>query len=456
MEFPQDAVAQIKEEVGNRQTSSASVTKKHYMLLSFDLVNSTAFKTARPKDWPAVTKKFYEFVEDQLIKRFDGFRVWKYVGDEVLLYKRVYSKHQITGAVPRVYEALQRTISRLHSTYPDTKEFLSVKGTMWFAEVHDVPPGDLEKLDFKYRNLVVANPTSETGLADFLGPDIDIGFRIARFSSARRLVLSADLAYLLWKDRTAAPDVEEKVKITSFEQLKGVWANRHYPIVWYEEDWRGIEGTFAYDERYHNPVIQKVIAGETRDLRYIHKVTVDRQDDVRLEALWATLDVPSTEADNDVVPGVMVPTVEVHCAAVCFDDAGRILLGKRRADKKRLPGAWEFGCGQVGYSESFKETLSRSYREDFGAELEFGEELIPIRAYEISDPRRTIPGLLFVARVRNPGDVTNHKHEAIHWLDPARVNDILHEPTVPDFALTVAKAVDAWRSEHKDTREGAA
>jgi hypothetical protein len=79
---------------------------------------------------------------------------------------------------------------------------------------------------------------------DFLGPEIDAGFRISKFALRRRLVVSAELSCLLFRERAAYTGIEKQLKIVSFQILKGVWTGRHYPIVWYERDWPNIAKTF--------------------------------------------------------------------------------------------------------------------------------------------------------------------------------------------------------------------
>src|SRR5688572_13821488 len=60
-----------------------------FAFFSFDLVESTRYKSQAGNRWLLVTKQFYEIIEDQLSKRLPQVRLWKYVGDELLLYKRI-------------------------------------------------------------------------------------------------------------------------------------------------------------------------------------------------------------------------------------------------------------------------------------------------------------------------------------------------------------------------------
>jgi hypothetical protein len=63
---------------------------------------------------------------------------------------------------------------------------------------------------------------------DFIGPDVDIGFRIAKSSHKNIVLIDAKLAYVF---SVLIPTFNKNSKIVLFEQLKGVWDQCHYPIV---------------------------------------------------------------------------------------------------------------------------------------------------------------------------------------------------------------------------------
>jgi len=89
-----------------------------------------------------------------------------------------------------------------------------VKGTGWlagFPVMNSVMPGD------------------SVSHFDFLGSSIDIGFRLSRFASPRKFIFSVELAYVL-----SAPGklIENGFRYHGKEILKGVLANRPYPIFW--------------------------------------------------------------------------------------------------------------------------------------------------------------------------------------------------------------------------------
>jgi hypothetical protein len=51
------------------------------------------------------------------------------------------------------------------------------------------------------------------------------------------------------------PQFNSKARIVYFEQFKGVWDNRHYPIVWYSDDWQKLPNTFNYEDKFNSRIV---------------------------------------------------------------------------------------------------------------------------------------------------------------------------------------------------------
>jgi hypothetical protein len=230
-----------------------------YIFISYDLVNSTLYKEICKNKWPDVFNSFYNFVENGIKSKHKmaDARVWKYVGDELILYKKILSLEDLHTSVPNAFCVLQDTITALHREYEDAKKSgLSVKATAWCAESE---PLLTREEDSKIRNISITPRPDNPNLIDFLGPDIDTGFRISKFALRRRLVVSAELSYLLYLERShIAEDIEDKLKIVTYEVLKGITSNRRYPIIWYEHDWQNVTSTFLYDEHYNSQILNNI------------------------------------------------------------------------------------------------------------------------------------------------------------------------------------------------------
>lgn len=457
-----------------------------YVFFSFDLVNSTRYKQVNRDGWPRVTRWFYELIESGIRKGSagTGVRLWKYVGDEVLLYKRIDSPAALFECVPAAYEAMERAVLAIHSEFPDTKTVLSIKCVVWCAQVHHLRAEDFAGSPAReigpYRNIVLPRtvPVGEeepealdTDNLDFLGPDIDVGFRISRYARRLRLVVSAELAYLLFRDRTNVRDhsrewVEDRLRIVGYEMLKGIWGERQYPIIWYEKDWSQFESSFWYDERFDSELTHPVAtppSSEHAQIRNVERVFRDLDRLGEVEALHLFLQSTPTHLREPPSDGqVQGPpalakaagsTAEVHCVAVCVRPAdGYILVAQRPSTKRLLKEYWEFGCGQLRYGETWAECLRRNYKEDFGADLEFGREPQPLRPFIVQDDEggRRIPGMIFYAEVMNPGDVRAPKHQAYEWINPADPGSWKAlEKRVPDLEDSISAAYHVWRERHR-------
>ncbi|AFM24068.1 hypothetical protein [Desulfomonile tiedjei] len=65
---------------------------------------------------------------------------------------------------------------------------------------------------------------------DYLGPEIDTGFRVGKHTYPGIMVISLELAHMLGKTDKDLQQV--RGVIVGWEKLKGVWNNKPYPIIW--------------------------------------------------------------------------------------------------------------------------------------------------------------------------------------------------------------------------------
>lgn len=422
-----------------------------YVFFSYDLVNSTKFKTISKKNWALVIHQFYTFVEAGLTNRQIDAHIWRSVGDELLLYKKINAQSDVKEILSTAYEVLQDTIHRLHNLVPDNRTLISVKSTVWAADVKYVPSHDLSNLKNEYRNIVVYHSShANDKRLDFLGPDIDVGFRIAKHSVRSRLLVGCKLAYWLYLHSCSTrthESFDNCLKIVSYEKLKGIWNDRCYPILWYERDWTKIKNTFYYDEQFDHEVINKVV-NDTIPLEpasKIEKILKDLDKQTGLEEIWKLL--PQEETIKEA-PDLVLPTVgiEIHCVAICFNSKNEILVGKRKKTKSRLPEHWEFGCGQLMIFDDFESCLKRSYKEDFNIELKFDSPIKPISTFYLNDDgdSKKIPGIIFVATILDDSSAECKRHEAIRWISREDLDGICDEEKyVPKFKDNVLLAYEA-------------
>lgn len=161
---------------------------------------------------------------------------WKYIGDEVVMVAELKCEHQpqffLQALIATLNEFNQRAAVRAKErrnvaeaavrpgTTPPARSsvlpHLEYKGTAWVA-------------GFPVTNLEVALPGPSTVqgsplIQDFLGPSIDLGFRLAKHATKERLIISTSLAYLL-------KDSEFPIYSAGKVEVKGVKKGEH-PLFW--------------------------------------------------------------------------------------------------------------------------------------------------------------------------------------------------------------------------------
>lgn len=199
------------------------------LFLSVDMVGSTQFKarfTGKGSEgWLDTFRAFFtnfplmlagqlafEFLEDDDTPAVD---VWKVMGDEVIFVAEPSSAEELTS----ILRALLRTMKLYEASHFDLLP-LRLKGTGWLA-------------DFGEHNIELDIPElSASDVAphvDYIGPDLDLGFRISKFARPASLVLSLDLVELLL-DASNVSGLS--LYLVGQEELKGVMFGRPYPIIW--------------------------------------------------------------------------------------------------------------------------------------------------------------------------------------------------------------------------------
>lgn len=250
------------------------------LFLSIDLVGSTASKQ-RPNfpitepgrlwadggmapPWLSPIANFFGSFREAFIREWKTFRgsiaselrievnidpsFWKANGDELIFVKELDDRREILGCIHAWLLALKAVRPVLQ------KDGLDAKATAWTAGfpvtnselVFQLNPGsqsdpyeDYEDeprlLQFSLLEKWYQESDSQISLLmDFIGPSIDIGFRLTAHSSARRFVISIDIAYFL--ANTPLPPTS-KIKVPPIiyggkEVLKGVLGGKPYPIFW--------------------------------------------------------------------------------------------------------------------------------------------------------------------------------------------------------------------------------
>lgn len=284
-----------------------------------------------------------------------------------------------------------------------------------------------------------------------MGPDIDSGFRISKYTERSKIVVGAKLAYLLYRNKKNIQDkhhisIEENLKIVSYESLKGVWNGRKYPIIWYDENWSNKDEMFLYDEVFNSKIISSIesddfLKKDKYKIKRLQKIFQDLDKEKEIEFLEEV--IKNSKENKPTLPEKLYS--EVHCVAICFNDNNEILIAKRKSNKKICPSCWDFGCAKVKLGETFKNSMISDYKKDFNIDLSFpNNELIPIDTYEIKyETDMFVPGIIFIAIVENYSSIKSNKHETFKWL---KKNEELSGLKINNFDKIIKKPIKNIKS----------
>ena len=240
------------------------IVPKHQVNLFFsvDLVNATNFKAKYPSKWVSVFVSFYELVSAAVKTAYhQETMVWKINGDEILFHFNIKDLGDVLKAPSELYKAMNGAQGDLFAKFSNmTKNHLYLQGALWIAATTNVN----ETQKGSPRNIRGEFLEAHSGNVDFLGADIDEGFRMATYTSQGKIVIDPKIAYLLnenepdWVHLTSDAKAKEKVKIVDYKILKGIWGGHPFPIIWYAPNW-DIDKLFHYDERHTSELAKAYI-----------------------------------------------------------------------------------------------------------------------------------------------------------------------------------------------------
>lgn len=219
--------------------------------LSVDIDNSSALKEAHTESW---YRAFYLFLNDfrefflkkYLYETEEKPEVWKYLGDEIIFQVKISHYKQIRDHVKNFLDSIQ--------VFNKKSTPISCKGTIWLAEF---PVYNMRINTHKYIGSVDIDNTTY----DYIGKSMDAGFRLSKFATREKLVLSVDAMFMLahvMNDAAKEDRAKWCIKTASAEILRGVYEKKPYPVFWIDinKSFCEKENTVSYEK------IERVISGE--------------------------------------------------------------------------------------------------------------------------------------------------------------------------------------------------
>lgn len=467
------------EKFNNREKNSENPKEEVILFFSFDVVNSSLYKTVNYHGWAQVLTTLFHKLNGRVKEVIDEAELWRVLGDEAIFIVRIKSEDSLVEYIDKVFKILVTTIEDMKNgiIYDFDAPFsqneiksmklqnvLSLKAAAWIAlvsrlsETTEFAENIFEEYDLDNRNRFY----------EFLGNDIDAGFRISKFTADGRLVVSMELAMLLAKRSNEV----KKLNIITYKHLKGIWNNKYYPIIWYHNsDTCGhlkLEDTFEFDSEDQEELIKEYYDNRdgggksiirdknmfTNTLVALNKIQNDRNLQEKIKRITTHI----RSMDNTKKDYLKSPTLELHCVAVCYHAPTKTILIAKRSDSRELdPGKWEFGGAKANKELNLGESIVREYKDDFGIDIELvmdesreEKSPLPIALYQISKSNGCHKGIITLARVFNRENLklVDKKHSGNKWICENEV-DSFDEPAVKDFKSTLKRAFHMFRELEK-------
>jgi hypothetical protein len=199
------------------------------MFMSVDISGSTSFKSETQADdegpaWVGAFEAFFREVplimmgqiaaafmsEDQVPE----CSVWKVIGDEIIFLAHPTSARQTQLLTNAFYNTVIAYDNKIFERWP-----LRVRGCCWAAQISS----SNRQIEIPE---MMGSDSSQT-YVDYLGPDVDAGFRLAGCVGRGQLMVSSNLVQLL-----AGLEESEGIQFHYIGRkvLKGVYRGRPYPL----------------------------------------------------------------------------------------------------------------------------------------------------------------------------------------------------------------------------------
>lgn len=455
----------------NKEKEESVARRSVELFFSFDIVNSSAYKTINYTGWYKVIILLFKKIQSNVTKMMPAAEMWRVLGDEIIFIIPVKENKDFFVYTDKIFEILNIFVYQLNTgeffndldvtdddkSLMKMQNIISLKAAAWIAIVGE----GIKKLE-QYDNLLERYKLRVGyGVIEFLGNDIDAGFRLKKETQDRRLVISFELAYILAKDT----EYLNNLNIITYKSLKGIWQNRLYPIIWYHDSkFVGnvqFEDSFYYDEKEKNALVEEYFSNRTAPLlneemyknayEALSKILLDQNLKGKIEKMNTIIQLSQNSAT--VEGNLLEPQffLRLHCVVVCYDESEmKILIMKRASSRKRYSGQWEFGCAKGTLEMSLCDQIEREYYEDFGVKIKVicdntrtDIQPIPLALYEVDSEQGKDKGFISLAKIVESYEVSEFKestkHSQVKWITKEEVDEFKEE-AVKDFKNTLKLA----------------
>lgn len=486
-----DEISKLSQEQEDDSPKAQRLTKDVVLFFSFDVVNSTAYKTINYYGWAKVLNVLFKNLRENVQNQIKGAEMWRVLGDEAIFIVKIRNEEELREYINKIYKIMVATIFNLKNgeffkrdnnfNLMKLQNILSLKTAAWIAAVNNLGDISDEEVGMEAGDNIFERYHSREGyeIFEFLGNDIDTGFRIATQVQDGRMVLSFELAYIVSQKTESLSFLH----IITYKRLKGVWKEKLYPIIWYHDPKAYLEfyqkevafqESFLFDDYVESTLVKEYFnnrdfKNKERDLHdsrmytepfyALNKILQDRGLVGKIDRLQKLISASTHDCAK------YIEKLQLHCVAVCFeletDRTIKILIAKRKSTREKFQGKWEFGCAKAVINKSIAQRIREEYMQDFGVEIEpvlddsrDMKEPIPIALYHIEhdansgSEKNVDKGIITLAHITKSYDLKvfrpTEKHEEVRWIKESDLSNVENDlvDMVPDFKRTLQQAFE--------------
>ncbi len=262
---------------------------KYMLFMSADITNSTGFKhRTSPSEtdyqpWIEFFQEFYDGFSNGFYLCLKSSNIlgsekstyediaepdfWKCLGDE-LIFKVEIKNHE---HVPYYIESFMRATKEYSEKLTNKDTDLALKATAWTAGFPVKNTEIKQKVKFDKKQVIdedgkSLNAGSSTfnsnkmfyDLGDYVGPSMDLGFRLSSFSTRRKFIISKSLAIIMLNSQCKS---YFSFNFDGISSIKGL-GSKKYPMLWLD---------MKYDDTEEDKLIHKQSADNDSLLAYLTK-----------------------------------------------------------------------------------------------------------------------------------------------------------------------------------------
>ena len=449
------------------------------LFFSYDIVNSTGFK-ATINQWPTILSHIFKTVKHYVEQAIPSAEVWRILGDEIIFVTYVSELEDLFIYIDNIFRVLQSICKEIRSEtlfnrYPDMapyahqlRSILGLKSACWIARIIEQTEGNDTTCE---DNIVTKYELSDNRcITEFLGNDIDEGFRLSKMVAQRRMVLSFVLAYLL-SERT---EYLSRLSIISYECLKGIWQNRPYPIIWYHDPKHceniKFDDSFYYDEAQDEKLSRKYFLNRTPHSEDPFPIpSIEMYTDTRK----ALLKICEDQILENKISGIkellksseqpdkymcLADTFDLDCVAVCFTQDSEVLLARHAQGKRNHSGKWYFGGHKILKDDKILSQLSEYYRREFGIKIKLRLDTTekvpkPLRIYESNYGEQYHKGIIMVAEIEDSSKLAHNnmaRNTEVLLMSVDEAKKIPKDAAIPYFGDILVEALQFYKEWKND------